>query len=147
MLQFGQPRPDLTYRVRPTAFGLVLRDGLLACVRVERETGPYFDLPGGAVDGQETEPQALAREFLEEAGLEVAPGERLCEAGQYFRRTDGEALNNTGGYWTAVVTAERPEAQCEADHTLVWLEPSVAIAQLRHDAHAWAVAVWMRHTN
>ncbi|HWV04306.1 MAG TPA: hypothetical protein VN111_07505, partial [Ralstonia sp.] len=28
----------------------VERDGLIACVRVEREAGPYFDLPGGGPD-------------------------------------------------------------------------------------------------
>ena len=44
MLQFGRPDPDLTYRLRPTAFGLVLREGLLACVRVERGAQSYFDL-------------------------------------------------------------------------------------------------------
>ena len=144
MLQFGQPLSDLTYRTRPTAFGLAFRDGLLACVRVTRAGGDYFDLPGGAVDGEETETQALAREFLEETGLAITPDRRVAEAGQYFRKTDGEPLNNVGGYWTATVTAERPEAKCEDDHTLVWLEPAFAVAHLRHDAHAWAVAAWMR---
>ncbi|MCV0414119.1 MAG: NUDIX domain-containing protein [Brevundimonas sp.] len=147
MLQFGRSDPALDHRRRPTAFGLVLRDGLLACVRVERGAQSYFDLPGGALDGDETEAQALAREFVEETGLTVRPGERIAEAGQYFVKTTGEAVNNVGGYWTADIVSEDPQAKQEADHTLTWLDPAVALSRLRHDAHAWAVAAWMRHVS
>lgn len=144
MLQFGAPDPDTDYRRRPTAFGVIERDGLIACVQVDREGGAYFDLPGGAVDGVETEIEALVREFREETGLAIEPGDRIAEAGQYFFKSTGEALNNAGGYWTGRVVAARPEDKCEDDHTLVWLEPAHALSRLRHDAHAWAVAVWMR---
>ncbi len=116
----------------------------MACVRVERGERSYFDLPGGAVDGRETEAEALVREFLEETGLKIAPDDRIAEAAQYFQMTDGAPVNNVGGFWTARKVGETPEAKCEDDHTLVWMEPSVAIARLRHDAHAWAVAAWMR---
>ena len=89
MLQFGSPRPGLDYRERPTAFGLVTQDGRLACVRVDRGEGSYFDLPGGAVDGDETEEQALIREFMEETGMTVRSRNRIGEAAQYFRKIDG----------------------------------------------------------
>ena len=144
MLQFGAPDPDTDYHHRATAFGVVEREGLIACVQVERGGGAYFDLPGGAVDGVETEIEALVREFREETGLAIEPGDRIAEAGQYFFKSTGEALNNVGGYWTGRVVAARPEDKCEDDHTLVWLEPAQALSRLRHDAHAWAVAVWMR---
>ncbi|MFN7111387.1 MAG: NUDIX domain-containing protein [Brevundimonas sp.] len=147
MLQFGVRNPAIDYRHRATAFGVVERDGLIACVRVERTTGPYFDLPGGAVDGEETEVQALVREFVEETGLDVKPLNRIAEAGQYHLKSNGEPLCNIGGFWTGVVTGENPEAKCEDDHTLVWLEPTVALSRLRHDAHAWAVAVWLRRAS
>ena len=147
MLQFGLRNPALDYRHRATAFGVVERDGLIACVRVERPAGAYFDLPGGAVDGEETEVEALVREFVEETGLCVAPMNRIAEAGQYHLKSNGEPLYNVGGFWTASVTAENPDAKCEEDHTLVWLEPTVALSRLRHDAHAWAVAVWLRRAS
>lgn len=147
MLQFGLRNPALDYRHRATAFGVVERDGLIACVRVERPAGAYFDLPGGAVDGEETEVEALVREFVEETGLSVTPLNRIAEAGQYHLKSTGEPLYNVGGFWTATVTAENPEAKCEDDHTLVWLEPTVALSRLRHDSHAWAVAVWLRRAS
>lgn len=147
MLQFGVRNPALDYRHRATAFGVVERDGLIACVRVERATGPYFDLPGGGVDAEETEVEALVREFVEETGLSVQPLNRIAEAGQFHLKSTGEPLYNVGGFWTASVTGETPEAKCEDDHTLVWLDPTVALSRLRHDAHAWAVAVWMRRAS
>lgn len=143
-LQFGTARPGLHYLHRPTAFGLVFRDGLLACVRVDRGEGGYHDLPGGAVDGDETEQQALVREFVEETGLSVQPDDRIAEAAQYFLKTDGSPVNNAGGFWTARVTGYDPAAKCEDDHQLVWLDPVEALRSLRHEAHAWAVARWLR---
>lgn len=143
-LQFGTVAPGLDYRPRPTAFGLVFRDGELACVRVDRGEDSYFDLPGGAVDGDETEEQAVVREFLEETGMTVRPVVRIAEASQYFRKSDGGPINNTGGFWIAEHLCFDPAAKVEADHELVWLDPREALARLRHDAHAWAVAVWLR---
>src|SRR5690606_14889388 len=120
-LQFGSAVAGLDYRLRATAFGLVVQDGKLACVRVDRGAGSYFDLPGGAVDGDESEQQAVVREFLEETGMSVRPLARIAEAAQYFRKSDGEPINNTGGFWTAEQLSLDPAARVEADHELVWL--------------------------
>lgn len=143
-LQFGTARPGLNYRHRHATFGLAERDGLLACVRVDRGEATYYDLPGGAVDGDESEQQALVREFGEEAGLVIQPQDRLTEAAQYFHKTDGEAINNSGGFWLVSIEGEKPELKCEDDHELVWLDPTYAMAHLRHEAHAWAVTRWLR---
>jgi 8-oxo-dGTP diphosphatase len=143
-LQFGTAAPGLHPRPRPTAFGLVWESGKLACVRVDRGEGSYLDLPGGAVDGGETEEQAVVREFLEETGMTVRPLTRVAEASQYFRKSDGEPINNIGGFWIAEHLSLDPAAKVEADHELVWLDPHQALARLRHDAHAWAVTVWLR---
>lgn len=144
-LQFGTPEVGLDYPDRPTAFGLVLHEARMACVRVDRGDRSYFDLPGGAVDGEETEEQALVREFLEETGMSVRPVERIGEAAQFFRRSDGKPLNNIGGFWLAELISLDPAAKVEADHELVWLAPDAALERLRHDAHAWAVTAWLRH--
>lgn len=143
-LQFGTARPGLDYHHRAATFGLAERDGCLACVRVDRGEATYFDLPGGAVDGEESEQQALVREFGEETGLIIQPVDRLTEAGQFFRKTDGAPINNVGGFWTVSLTGFDASLQCEADHELVWLTPREALASLRHDAHAWAVTSWLR---
>ncbi|QDH74199.1 NUDIX domain-containing protein [Brevundimonas sp. M20] len=143
-LQFGVAEAGLDYTLRPTAFGLVFHDGKLACVRVDRGEGSYYDLPGGAVDGEESEEQALVREFIEETGMTVRPFARIAEAAQFFRKSTGAPLNNIGGFWIAQQLSLDPAAKVEADHELVWLHPHTALNELRHDAHAWAVATWLR---
>lgn len=141
---FGVQEPGVEYRDRPCAFGIAERDGLIACVQVSREAGPYFDLPGGAVDGDESEDEALAREFREETGLTVRGVRRIGQTAQYFRRSTGEPVRNLAGVWTAEVEGYEPSTKIEDDHTLVWLDPLEAVASLRHEAHAWAVALWLR---
>ena len=143
-LQFGHRQAARDYDHRPTAFGVVVRDGLLAVVRVERGENSYLDLPGGAVDGDETEVEALVREFVEETGLTITAGRRMIEAGQYVLKSDGRAVNNTGGFWTGTVVAHDPAAKCEDDHDLRWIDPVEAVRTLRHEAHAWAVTTWLR---
>jgi 8-oxo-dGTP diphosphatase len=144
-LQFGDADPANIYEPRPAAFGLVVHEGRLACVRVTRDI-PYLDLPGGAVDGDETEAQALAREFIEETGMTVQPVRRIAEAGQFFRRSDAAPVNNLAGFWVCQCVSIEPARKVETDHELVWLDPLTALSGLRHDAHAWAVAKWLRQS-
>ena len=55
-----------SYRDRPAAFGIALREGKIALVRVTRPEGTWHDLPGGALDPGEDDPAALVREFGED---------------------------------------------------------------------------------
>ena len=144
-LQFGARAPGRDYPARPAAFGVVARAGRIALVRITREdVAPYLDLPGGALDPGEDEEAALRREFGEETGLEVRPLQLLGRARQYLVRTDGETANNVCALFEAEGVGEDAALKIEADHALVWLPPLEAIRRLRHDAHAWAVAAWLR---
>jgi 8-oxo-dGTP diphosphatase len=144
-LQFGTRAAGIDYPDRPAAFGVVARDGRIAAVRVTRDgAAPYLDLPGGALDPGEDDAAALVREFGEETGLTIRPGRRLGRARQYLIKTDGQAANNLCALFDGEITGEDPALKIEDDHTLVWLEPLQAISALRHDAHAWAVAAWLR---
>lgn len=146
MLAFGTPVAGLTYRDRRAAFGVAENDqGRIALAQVTKPgRAPYFDLPGGAVDGDETEAQALVREFGEETGLVVEIGALIETVSQHFLKSDGEPVRNFGGIYVVRVTGEKPALKVEDDHALVWLDPRDAVVALRHDAHAWAVAAWMR---
>lgn len=147
MLQFGVPTPGATHTPRPAAFGIAERDGLIAVVRVRPGGGgDWIDLPGGALDPGEDELAALVREFGEETGLVVEPGQALVAFAQYFVKSDGQAVNNQGSVYVVRVTAADSALKIEADHELVWIAPDEAIRRLRHDGHAWAVAKWVRGT-
>ena len=143
--QFGDPAPGRTYRDRPAAFGIAERDGQIALVRVEKPGHPaWHDLPGGAIDPGESAERAVVREFGEEAGLIVATRAAYARADQRFVNTDGEAFNNRGTFFTLRVEGAEASLKIEDDHTLVWMTPDAALLELRHEAHAWAVAAWLR---
>jgi len=142
--QFGRKRPGLAYRPRQCAYGLAARpDGRLAIARIASGLfGPEFDIPGGALDGGETEEQAMVREFREETGLAVEPVEKLGVAGQYWRKRSLGPTNNICHFFRARLTGERGEPE-ESDHELIWLDPETAARRMRHDAHAWAIRTWV----
>ena len=144
-LQFGERREAGDYADRPAAFGLVERDGKIAVVRIDGGDEPaYLDLPGGAVDPGEDEARALEREFGEEAGIRVRAVRRFERAAQFMWKPDGRTANNLCAFWAADYVARAPELKVEEDHSLQWLDPVEAMKGLKHEAHAWAVAVWLR---
>jgi 8-oxo-dGTP diphosphatase len=143
--QFGVRKPGVAYRDRPAAFGLAVRGGAVALVRITKPGhAPWLDLPGGALDPGEDEPAALVREFGEETGLAIRSGALIARADQFFINTESQAFNNRAGFFEAMVVAEAPSLKIEDDHELVWLTPDDALRRLRHDAHAWAVAALLR---
>lgn len=143
--QFGRPEPGRSYRDRPAAFGIVEREGRIAVVRVAKPGHPaWIDLPGGALDPGESPEQAVVREYGEETGLKVAAGEAYARADQFFVNTDGEAFNNRATFFLLSLQGEDPALKIEDDHALAWLDPQEALTALRHEAHAWAVAAWLR---
>lgn len=143
--QFGAPLGGRHHRDRPAAFGILHENGRIALVRVALADGtpPFLDLPGGAVDPGETEDQALVREFAEETGLCVSAGPLFARARQYFVTGKDEAVNNLCAFFAAE-RAQGGAVKIEDDHELVWVEPLKALADLRHEAHSWAVAAWLR---
>lgn len=143
--QFGTREDGRDYRDRPAAFGIAQREGRIALVRIEKPRHPaWHDLPGGALDPGETAEEAVVREFGEEAGLKVAVEREFARADQYFLNTDGESFDNRAVFFTLAVAGDAPDLKVEEDHTLVWMDPHEALTILRHDAHAWAVAAWLR---
>lgn len=143
--QFGVPDDGRRYKDRLAAFGVLERDGQVAVVRVKKpDAEPWFDLPGGGVDEGETPEQGVVREFGEEAGLNVRPREVFARADQYFVNTEGLAWNNRSRFYVLDLLGEELSLKIEDDHDLVWLAPLEAIATLRHDSHAWALAAWLR---
>lgn len=144
-LEFGPKDPGKAYRDRPAAFGVCEQGGRIAVVKVGKPgKAPWYDLPGGAVDPGEDALQAVVREFGEETGLVVEPGDELDRAAQHFLSAEDRPYRNHGPLLVVHLKGEDPALKIEADHELQWLDPHEALRRLRHDSHAWAVACWLR---
>jgi 8-oxo-dGTP diphosphatase len=142
--QFGEPEPGRDYPDRPAAFVVVERDGKIAVVDVAAKNRG-LDLPGGGIDPDEAPAAAAVRECAEEAGLRVAlEAEPFAYADQFNINQKGEAHNTRGRFFAGKVVAEDPALKVEDDHTLLWMAPQEALVRLHRDAHAWAVAAWLR---
>lgn len=143
--QFGEPRPGLSYRNRPSAYGIVLREGEIALVRVTlSDKAPFHDLPGGGVDEGESEADGLVREFGEETGLIVRAGRLIARADQYMVSAHGEPFNSHGAFFETFAVDVDAKLKIEDNHELVWATAHGALRLLRHDSHAWAVTAWLR---
>jgi 8-oxo-dGTP diphosphatase len=144
--QFGEPAAGLDYPDRPAGFVVIERQGRIALVRVEEDgLDPYFDLPGGGLDPGETAREAAIRECGEEAGLRVElEPEPFVLADHYAFPNRGGPRNTRGAFFTGRAQGEDATLKIEPDHTLDWREPAEAIALLDREAHAWAVAAWLR---
>ena len=62
--------------------GVAVQDGrFLVIRRSEHVVAPgMYCFPGGGLEGRETEPQALAREFCEEIGADALPVRRIWQS-------------------------------------------------------------------
>ena len=56
------------------------RNVLIAHRNPTGQMGGRWEFPGGKVDGEESDQDALIREFQEEFGIDVVPGQRIAEA-------------------------------------------------------------------
>ncbi|HEY0718757.1 MAG TPA: NUDIX domain-containing protein [Streptosporangiaceae bacterium] len=99
----------LTTARRIPCVGAIVRDGAGRLLLIQRGHDPEagrWSLPGGRVERGESDPEALAREMLEETGLTVNPGplvgvvERPGPAGTVLDIRDYTATV-TGGTLTA----------------------------------------------
>ena len=141
---FGLPRPGLKYAKRPCAFGIAARaDGQILCVNVTRAGQAWTDLPGGKIETGESETGALIREFEEETGRTCRPVCLLVRTRQYLVTAKGKPRLNHSAYYEVDETG-RADRELEPDHEPVWLTPEDAIIELRDEAAALAVMLWMR---
>jgi ADP-ribose pyrophosphatase YjhB (NUDIX family) len=124
---------------KPTAGGVVVRDGKLLLVRRERE--PFkdlWDLPGGFLDAGEHPEAAVVRELREETGLEVRPT-RLFGIYMDTYGDDGDATLNI--YYECEVVGGREQPGDDAA-ALGWfgaggIPANVAFANGRAVVEEW----------
>jgi ADP-ribose pyrophosphatase YjhB (NUDIX family) len=120
----------------PAVQGLLERDGriLLGRRAIEPRRG-HWDIPGGFLEEGEEALDGLRREFLEETGLEIEPGEWL-----------GAFLDPYGGYFvlglTWVVHAEGEPQPADDVGELAWFGPDELPEELAFPSQMRVLRAW-----
>jgi len=98
ILQFGERRPGIRYRVRPGSYAVVLDGaGGVALIYEDDEWG----LPGGGKESSETPEETLQREVREECGCTARIVRSLGQAVEFTKSSSGEPLEVHGHYFLA----------------------------------------------
>ncbi|WP_315906526.1 NUDIX domain-containing protein [Priestia koreensis] len=134
-LLFGLKEKDRHYRERKGVYGVIVNKEKK--VLTVKHRGLYF-LPGGGVEGGETNEQCLQREMIEEIGCEVISRKYIGHAKRYFYSRKGEPLLSDGYFYKTWIS-ERVQEPLEDDHEICWLNVEEAKQLLFHDHHFWAL--------
>ncbi|MEK7661691.1 MAG: NUDIX domain-containing protein [Pseudomonadota bacterium] len=142
-IQFGKTIHGKQYKERPSVYGICLGEGgKIAIARIGDKNHHHYDLPGGGIESEESDPEALIREFEEEVGIPIWPLRQMGRAGQYWIN-ETVPVNSLASFYEVEITGGiiRPT---EPDHSLVWMSVEDAVKKVRHDSHAWAILSWDR---
>lgn len=131
-LDSGDYDAGIEVRRRPSARGIVIKDGKVAMVH--SKTYDYFKFPGGGIEEGESPLEAMIREVREESGLTVIP-ESIKEFGNVHRRsrTENGGLFIQDNFYFICSCEEKigetnlDNYESEEGFTLQFVEPAVAI--------------------
>lgn len=143
MLPFetNKPEPGKTYTQRTGAYGIIPNDqNLLAIVKTPRG---YF-LPGGGIEDSESEEDCVVRECLEEIGLKVKVLKKICSGNCYFYATTSNKYIASLGHFYSCEIVQMSGTKTEADHELVWLNPTETIKLLYLANQKKAVNIFLK---
>src|SRR4051812_7124691 len=136
---FGDKPVGVHEIVRPSAYG-IMSDGR-RCIAAVRTPLGYF-LPGGGQHDAESVEGTVAREVVEECGLVVQVGTwRAAAVDHVWSIEEHTHFEKRSTFCDAIVVGDAGDSS-EADHELLWMSMSDAVAALTPPSHRWAVGEW-----
>lgn len=123
------PRFGRSHRLRPGAYGLLVRDGRLLLTH-QSGPDPEFQLPGGGIDPGEGGLRALHREVFEETGWTIGSARRVGAYRRFAFMPDyGWHAEKLCHVWIAR-PIQRLSDPTEKHHSAHWTSPRTAMALL-----------------
>lgn len=123
------PNPQQSYRRRPGAYGVLVRDGRIL-LTFQQSPEPEFQLPGGGIDPGENAIRALHREIAEETGWTITTPRLVGSYRRFCFMPDYEMFaEKICSVWLAR-PVRRLGPPSEPGHSAHWLEAGQAIGRL-----------------
>lgn len=123
------PRASATYRRRPGAYAILVRDGRILLTH-QTAPRPEYQLPGGGVDPGESPLPALHREVMEETGWTVGGLRRLGAYRRCCFMPDYDLMaEKLCSVWLGRPILRRGPPR-EAGHSAHWMTPAQALVLL-----------------
>jgi 8-oxo-dGTP diphosphatase len=134
--QFGRKEANKEYVPRPGAYAVIMddRERFVAVIH----NGEYF-LPGGGLQENESQEDALKREITEETGYTADIGEKIGEANEYVYSPADETYYNRLGTFYFASTIGEPSHQAKRDHEFHWVTLDEFSPGTELTSHVWAV--------
>lgn len=134
---FGEKK-DVTYDVRNGVYIVILNETNDQIKLVQAPNGAYF-LPGGEIEGAETQLEALERELLEELGYTVKAPRYLGAADEYFYSSHRNKYFYNPGFFYFSAAYEKVAQPLEDFNQVGWFPIATAQSLLKRGSHKWAV--------
>ena len=130
---FGK-REEVSYRDRPGAYVIPVRDGLLGVVR----TGKGYFLLGGGLEPGESDEECIQRECMEETGYQVCVGGMIGSAEAYTEIPETGYFHPIQRYYLGKLL-KRTGNSVEEDHRLVWIRFEDLRGNMYVEMQNWAI--------
>jgi len=134
---FGFKETTVHYVLRPSCYAVIFNE-TFSKVAIIKNRNRFF-LPGGGMEGTETQEACLHRELLEELGWNIEIDHYIGNAARYFYAEKEDTYYLNDGFFYIAKMVNKQTETCEEDHVLQWMPPLLAMEYLIHDHQKWAV--------
>lgn len=137
---FGEKAP-VPYYDRKGAYLIPVKDDKIAVVKMPK--GLFF--LGGGLENGETDKACIRRECLEEAGVEVTIGEKICSAETFTTHPRLGPFHPIQTYYAGEII-KQVQLPLEKDHTLLFGSFQELDGKLFAEMQNWALLeFWKKH--
>lgn len=141
-LQFGSKDENYRYYDRPGAYGVIFNESNE--IGIVEHNGYYF-LPGGGIEKDESESEALLREVREETGFEVQIDRHLGDANEFQISFDNKIkFNQIGQFYKCSIIRDHKD-QSDLTHVFKWVNYESVNVKLARQSHKWALTLAVRN--